>query len=510
MREQLIQYVKLLFAGTPDSEDMQQEILQNTLDRYDDLVEQGKTPEAAYRLAIAGIGDINEVLGNQDTVSHAQAENTDYRGRPLPSSRQKIMRAIAIALYICCVIPVILLSNVGDGIIGVCLMFVMIAVATVLIIISSGGSKEERAEKVNEKEPTNPIYKAYKSASGAITLAIYLIISFWSGAWYITWLIFPISGAIDGIVKALFHLKAEKRSATVRIILYSLLTILVAAILCGCLFMGDFYYRFTDGIVAEGDVGLDPTKFRAIEIDWACGKIDIYTADTNKIIISERLTNDDDPKMVYTLEDETLTIHHGTNSIFPNFGSLSVPEKDLIIIVPQDWVCSDLEIDGASLDIEIRNLTVDTLSLDGASCSIDFIGAVNHVEMDGASANIRLNCTNRVSSIDVDGAACNLYLTLPQGCGFHLKMDGLSCKLNTDLPGVTSNDQTYYADGHCRIEVDGIGCVVTIAEECIHEWGPGMPVVDTETCESVMMYTCMICKKSSTNGPTFMPIWPTE
>ena len=35
MREQLEQYVKLLFAGTPDSEDMQQEILQNTLDRYD-------------------------------------------------------------------------------------------------------------------------------------------------------------------------------------------------------------------------------------------------------------------------------------------------------------------------------------------------------------------------------------------------------------------------------------------------------------------------------------------
>ena len=64
MKEQLIQYVNLLFAGATGAEDMKQEILQNTLDRYDDLIDQGKSPEAAYRLAISGIGDINEILGN--------------------------------------------------------------------------------------------------------------------------------------------------------------------------------------------------------------------------------------------------------------------------------------------------------------------------------------------------------------------------------------------------------------------------------------------------------------
>ena len=47
MRDQLIQYVTLLFAGAQDCADTKQEILQNTLDRYDDLVAQGKSPEAA-------------------------------------------------------------------------------------------------------------------------------------------------------------------------------------------------------------------------------------------------------------------------------------------------------------------------------------------------------------------------------------------------------------------------------------------------------------------------------
>ena len=64
MRDQLIQYVDLLFAGAADWEDIKQEILQNTLDRYDDLIAQGKAPEAAYRLAISGIGDINEIIGS--------------------------------------------------------------------------------------------------------------------------------------------------------------------------------------------------------------------------------------------------------------------------------------------------------------------------------------------------------------------------------------------------------------------------------------------------------------
>ena len=89
-------------------------------------------------------------------------------------------------------------------------MFLIIAAATVLIILASSGSKEKNAETDIEKEPKDPLYKAYKSVSGIVTLVIYLGISFWSGAWYITWLVFPISGAIDGIVKAIFELKEAK------------------------------------------------------------------------------------------------------------------------------------------------------------------------------------------------------------------------------------------------------------------------------------------------------------
>lgn len=208
MRDQLIQYVRLLFAGTPDSYDMQQEILQNTLDRYDDLIAQGKAPEAAYRLAISGIGDINEILGNgtrpespAPAASHAVPENEK------DLSKRKWMHAIGIALYICCVIPVLALSHIGSGALGVILMFVMIAAATVLMILADSGKQEE---KEKEDAPKTELGKAVKSAWGILTLGIYLGISFWSGAWYITWLIFPIMSAVRGIVKAIMDLKEER------------------------------------------------------------------------------------------------------------------------------------------------------------------------------------------------------------------------------------------------------------------------------------------------------------
>ena len=96
MREQLEQYVNLLFAGAADSEDIKQEILQNTLDRYDDLVAQGKVPEAAYRLAISGIGDINEILGTnvpRNAVSHPVTKEDDE-----DTPTKKLLRAIAVGL----------------------------------------------------------------------------------------------------------------------------------------------------------------------------------------------------------------------------------------------------------------------------------------------------------------------------------------------------------------------------------------------------------------------------
>ncbi len=207
MREQLIQYVQLLFAGAADCDDTRQEILQNTLDRYDDLIAAGKTPEAAYRLAIMGIGDINEILGRAPgaTPLPAPAVKPEEQDTPV----KKLLRAIAIGLYILCPIPLFVLSGMWNmGIPGLCGTLTLVAVATVLIIL--GAKKETENADVEPGTPQSALAKSINGLIWAIGLAIYFIVSFLTGAWYITWVIFPITAAVQGLVKAILDLKEGK------------------------------------------------------------------------------------------------------------------------------------------------------------------------------------------------------------------------------------------------------------------------------------------------------------
>ena len=212
MRDQLIQYVSLLFAGTENCEDIRQEILQNTLDRYDDLVAQGKSPESAYRPAISGIGDISEILSGEQTFTASPRTNEPEPEADTPT--KKLLRTIAIALYILCAAPLIILSEFGMDNLGLCCTLAVVAVATVLILLGKkngpGEDTQEHTASAQAQEtsesPRQELRKSIKSLIWAIGLAAYFIVSFSTGAWYVTWVIFPIIGAVQGLVIACLDL----------------------------------------------------------------------------------------------------------------------------------------------------------------------------------------------------------------------------------------------------------------------------------------------------------------
>ena len=209
MREQLIQYVNLLFAGAPDCDDMKQEILQNTLDRYDDLIAEGKVPEAAYRLAISGIGDINEILGTASVSSPAYSQPAKPEDKNEEANKKKL-RATAIALYILSPIPLFIASEFGLSTLGLCGLLSIVGVATAMIIVSSKHDvPEEPKKELTEQELKR---KSIKTAINTAGLTVYFLLSFITRMWTITWLVFPITAAVWELAKAIWDLKeATKR-----------------------------------------------------------------------------------------------------------------------------------------------------------------------------------------------------------------------------------------------------------------------------------------------------------
>ena len=57
--------------------------------------------------------------------------------------------------------------------------------------------------------PRKQLKKSVGSLISTIGLVAYFVISFSTGAWFITWLIFPIIGAVKGVVNSCIDLKED-------------------------------------------------------------------------------------------------------------------------------------------------------------------------------------------------------------------------------------------------------------------------------------------------------------
>lgn len=244
MKAKLHEYIDTIFADAerraPHSKqlaELKEEMFQNLNDKYDDLIASGKTPAAAYNIAIAGVGDVSDLLdsvvGAADKneavgLSHGKSRTTSKA--PLTPeqeeelrryrSRSAILTAISIAMYILCIVPPIIFQ---DDIFGPVLMFAMIAIATALIIFNNM-SKPKFAGRVDRKDDDDddedendgnnhnrprrsPVYKAISAALWTLGVCAYLLVSFVTGYWHITWMIFLILAAIDNIIKAIFDIR---------------------------------------------------------------------------------------------------------------------------------------------------------------------------------------------------------------------------------------------------------------------------------------------------------------
>ncbi len=255
-----------------------------------------------------------------------------------------------------------------------------------------------------------------------------------------------------------------KRNAIARIIIYSLTVVLLLGLLLAGMGKGRFVFSIGSGggepVYGSGSVSA--AEISALKIDWASGSITIQTGDSDKITFTESGNFDEGQAMTYSVKNGVLRLSYAKSGF--QIGFVSSPSKDLTITVPKDWVCRDLELDGASLEVEMEGVNIETLDIDGASCGVTVRGAVEILECDGASCDLKLLCADRPREMELDGASCTLELTLPAGCGFELEMDGLDCKFHSDLEFTHRGDAYRYGDGYCQINADGVSCEVTIRQ----------------------------------------------
>ncbi|MBO6145336.1 MAG: helix-turn-helix transcriptional regulator [Bacilli bacterium] len=117
--------------------------------------------------------------------------------------------AISVSLYILSLVAIIVMSAVFNiPVIGVGVFFSIIAVATGLIIYTVINYSDKKEKKETKKDRT---VKQVCEIIDIIGVVIYFLVSFTTGAWHITWIIFLIIGLFEAIVKLLFNLKDDEK-----------------------------------------------------------------------------------------------------------------------------------------------------------------------------------------------------------------------------------------------------------------------------------------------------------
>lgn len=124
--------------------------------------------------------------------------------------KKALFTTIAVMLYILSIVVIIFFSTVlRSPIVGVCVFFIVIAIATGLLVylemMKPPVELKEKEKRVLSKE--EKLYKQITSVLALFVLVIYLIVSILTMAWFITWILWIVYALLTEIIKLCFSLK---------------------------------------------------------------------------------------------------------------------------------------------------------------------------------------------------------------------------------------------------------------------------------------------------------------
>lgn len=168
-------------------------------------------PDIDKIIPICELFDIstNELLGIEDSNKDLVEDNSETFNNEIKKKRALFLSS-GIFLYFLAVVCVIFCGESGIGeTLGISLFLLICGIATCLIVyqalVYSKSKKENEIEKKKSKE-----LELIDGIIASIFTCLYLIISFTTGMWHITWIIWIIFSVVINIVEIIYELRVNK------------------------------------------------------------------------------------------------------------------------------------------------------------------------------------------------------------------------------------------------------------------------------------------------------------
>ncbi len=227
MNERLRTHIETLFEKAPKTRkayELKEELLANSEERYQDLVASGVSQEDAFKHVVSSVGNVSELFQGLEELNEKDRVEIEER-----LNKNAVIKSIAIGLYIFGVVVFFACSFTGGRILpridsttmGLLLMLLIDIIPTcMLIYISTRYPKYMRkedtiVEEFKEWKSDTIKNKSVKNAALVVLwtfiLLIYFAVSFFTYAWYATWIIFLAGACLHAILELLFRLKEIKK-----------------------------------------------------------------------------------------------------------------------------------------------------------------------------------------------------------------------------------------------------------------------------------------------------------
>ncbi len=210
MNRKVKNYVDVLFNDIPmtrKAAELKEELLSTLSEHFDAHIAEGKSENQAYTEALSDMGDIDELLESITPEKELKPKIDEYRRKRAQNTATAVMLYIFGGLLICALPAICSVFDIWDedkaGVLGFTLMLVCVAVATGLLIYTRMSVPQDVEPFLTKKEkrfdsstPKGRYWSSLSKLFWIVVTVIYLAVSFATGAWYISWLIWLIASAV--------------------------------------------------------------------------------------------------------------------------------------------------------------------------------------------------------------------------------------------------------------------------------------------------------------------------
>ena len=203
MKEKITKHINELFRDAPKTRravELKEEMTQNTIEKYEDLIGEGCQEEDAFRIVVDSIGDVTELFEDLKDRSLFLLPEEQRRKRA-------VLKAAAVGIYIFAGVVFIISMVVSE----MCIPPTCMLIYAANMYPAYNKKEENLVELYKEAAHTGSRERAIRTSVSMliwlVTLLLYFAISMTTQRWEITWLVFLVGACAQMIEVLVFNIK---------------------------------------------------------------------------------------------------------------------------------------------------------------------------------------------------------------------------------------------------------------------------------------------------------------